>query len=75
MVRSSHVGYAQVMNATTKSVITSGKLEIFFKPGVSELGACQCKNVSDAMDVAKDKPVSQEHKNTSTDKNAYWETA
>ncbi len=31
-----------------KVVITSGKLEIFFKPRVSELGAWQWKNVSDA---------------------------
>ncbi len=37
-----------------KVVITSGKLEIFFKPRVSELGACQWKNVSNAMDAAKD---------------------
>ncbi len=41
-----------------KVVITSGKLEIFFKPRVSELGACQWKNVSDAMDAAKDKMCS-----------------
>ncbi len=31
----------------------SGKLKIFFKPRVSELGACQWENVSDAMDAAK----------------------
>ncbi len=32
-----------------KVVITSGKLDIFFKPWVSELGACQWKNVSDEI--------------------------
>ncbi len=37
-----------------KVVITSGKLEIFFKPRVSKLGACQWENMSDAMDAAKD---------------------
>ncbi len=37
-----------------KVVITSGKLEIFFKPRVSELGTCPWKNVSNAMDAAKD---------------------
>ncbi len=37
-----------------KVVVTSGKLKIFFKPWVSELGACQWKNLSDAMDAAKD---------------------
>ncbi len=36
-----------------KVVIMSGKLEIFFKPRVSELGACQWNNVSDAMDATK----------------------
>ncbi len=59
MVRSSHVGYIVFtswthMNATTKSLLRVGKLEIFFKPRVSELGTCQWKNVSDAMDAAKD---------------------
>ncbi len=36
-----------------KVIITRGKLYIFFKPQVSELGACQWKNVLDAMDAAK----------------------
>ncbi len=31
------------MNATHKVVVMSGKLEIFFKPRVSELGACSVK--------------------------------
>ncbi len=47
----------QVMSDTSYLRVerpTSGKLEIFFKPRVSELGACQWKNVSDAMDAAKD---------------------
>ncbi len=61
MVRTSHVR-SQIhciyeLNAHEchhKVVITSGKLKIFFKPQVSELGACQWKNMSDAMDAAKD---------------------
>ncbi len=31
----------------------SGKLKMFFKPRVSELGACKWKNMLDAMDAAK----------------------
>ncbi len=56
MVHSSHVGYIVFtswthMNATTKSLL---RLEIFFKPRVSELWALSVKNVSNAMDAAKD---------------------
>ncbi len=55
MVRSSHVGYIvglftswTHMNATTKSLLWVGHSKF------SELGACEWKNVSDAMDAAKD---------------------
>ncbi len=34
--------------------ITSGKLEIFFKPEFPSWGACQWKNVLDAKEAAKD---------------------
>ncbi len=37
-----------------KVVVNSEKLNIFFKPRVSESWACQWENVSDAMDAAKD---------------------
>ncbi len=40
------------MNATTKLLLQMGN-SIFFKPRVSQLGACQWENVSDAMDTAK----------------------
>ncbi len=53
MVRLSHVGYIVFTSWTHLNVITSGKLDIFFKPRVSKLGVRQWKNVSDAMDAAK----------------------
>ncbi len=61
MLKTHLVIFMMCQNSTVESIlryhkviITSGKLEIFFKPRVSELGACQWKKVSDAMDAAKD---------------------
>ncbi len=36
-----------------KVVITSGKLKIYFKSRVCELGVCQWKNVSDTVDAVR----------------------
>ncbi len=42
------------MNATTKSFFKSGKLKIVFKPSFWVGGVSVKKNMSDAMDTAKD---------------------